>query len=107
MSTVSSITSATNNIYARPQSFGKRAMQRVLNLFGGKDELLTIENSKTIMAIEWIGREISSPENRLILGVTALLSQPFIDMHNKTISEDTKKYAVVFAGSNYKIKEVE
>lgn len=88
------ITGANNNLYMRPQTFGQRLAQHALDLFGGKDKLFTVKNPKAIKAIEWIGREISSPENRLILGVSALLTQPFIDMHNKTIDDETKKYAV-------------
>ena len=94
MASISGITSCSNNIYSRPQSWSKRAMQRVINLFGGKEETLTIDSTRARSAIKWIGREISSPENRLILGATALLSQPFIDLHNKTINDETKKYAV-------------
>lgn len=94
MSSVSRITSASNNLYSKPQSFSKRAMQRVINLFGGKERTFDIKSTKARSLVKWIGREISSPENRLILGVTALLSQPFIDLHNKTINEETKKYAV-------------
>lgn len=40
------------------------------------------------------GREISSAENRLILGATALMTQPFIDAHNRNIDEDTRRVAV-------------
>lgn len=40
------------------------------------------------------GREISSAENRLILGVTALMSQPFIDFYNRKIDEETRRVAV-------------
>ena len=40
------------------------------------------------------GREISSAENRLIFGATALMSQPFIDFHNRKIDEDTRRVAV-------------
>lgn len=45
---------------------------------------------KAIKAIDWAGREISSAENRLILGVTALASQPFIDLNNKKVDEKTR-----------------
>ncbi len=40
------------------------------------------------------GREISSAENRVILGATALMSQPFIDFYNRDIDEDTRRVAV-------------
>lgn len=51
-----------------------------------------IFNSKKLnRAISWAGEKISSPENRLILGVSALMSQPFIDLSNKRVDEDTRK----------------
>lgn len=40
------------------------------------------------------GREISSAENRLILGVTALMSQPFIDFYNRKVDEETRRVSV-------------
>ena len=51
----------------------------------------TVKSKKTNRAISWIGQKISSPQNRLILGVTALMSQPFIDLHNRKVDEDTRK----------------
>lgn len=53
-----------------------------------------VESEKWQKRIKWIGSEISSPENRLILGVTALMSQPFIDAKNKAVDEDTRKVSV-------------
>lgn len=50
-----------------------------------------VENRKVNRTISWIGKRISSPQNRLILGVTALLSQPFIDLNNKKVDEETRK----------------
>lgn len=46
---------------------------------------------KTLHRIKWIGQHITSPQNRLILGATALMSQPFIDLHNRNVDEDTRK----------------
>lgn len=79
----------------RPNSLVSRGImnnirQIGLNLCGGRNKTFTIKNPKTIEAIKWIGREISSPENRLILGITALASQPFIDAQNKTLDDDIK-----------------
>ena len=48
-------------------------------------------NGKMTNAVKWVGQHISSPENRLILGVTALMSQPFIDLHNRHVDERTKE----------------
>ncbi len=36
------------------------------------------------------GKAISSPEQRLILGGTALLTQPYIDLRSKDTDDDTK-----------------
>ena len=52
---------------------------------------VVIEGEKTNKAISWIGEKLSSPHNRLILGATALMSQPFIDLNNKRVDEDTRK----------------
>lgn len=41
--------------------------------------------------VNWCGKNISTPENRLILGVTALATQPFIDLYNKRVDPETRK----------------
>ena len=52
---------------------------------------MTVSSERANKAINWIGKTISSPENRFILGATALMSQPFIDLHNRKVDEDTRK----------------
>ena len=52
---------------------------------------VTVRGERANKIITWIGKNISSPENRLILGVTALMSQPFIDLHNRKVDEETRK----------------
>ena len=52
---------------------------------------MTVKSGKAERAIGWIGEKISSPQNRLILGVTALMFQPLIDLHNRKVDEDTRK----------------
>ena len=52
---------------------------------------VTITGKKANKALAWIGKRISSPQNRLILGATALMSQPFIDLHNRNVDEETRK----------------
>jgi len=42
-------------------------------------------------AVKWVGKHISTPENRLIIGISALASQPFIDLYNKEVDEQTRK----------------
>lgn len=51
----------------------------------------TIKGERANKALTWIGKKISSPQNRLILGASALMSQPFIDLSNKKVDEDTRK----------------
>lgn len=41
--------------------------------------------------INYFDKFISVPENRLIIGVSALASQPFIDLYNKKVDEKTRK----------------
>ena len=41
-----------------------------------------------------LATKIAGPENRLILGVSALASQPFIDYYNKNVDKETRKYSV-------------
>ena len=63
----------------------------IINKIVQKIPTVTLKNGKTLNSLKWIGQHISSPENRLILGVTALASQPFIDLHNRHVDENTKK----------------
>lgn len=51
-------------------------------------------SEKSTKIIKDIGENISSAEQRLILGATALMSQPFIDAHNKDVDEKTRKVSV-------------
>lgn len=41
--------------------------------------------------IHWFGKHISTPQNRIIVGVTALMTQPFIDLYNKKVDEKTRQ----------------
>lgn len=41
-----------------------------------------------------IGEKINSPEQRLILGATALATQPFIDLNNKKADKETRAVSV-------------
>jgi hypothetical protein len=73
ISSISRLTSAT----------ARRIMDAVPNM--------TVKSARANKVVSWIGKNVSSPENRFILGVTALMSQPFIDLHNKNVDEDTRK----------------
>lgn len=41
-------------------------------------------------AIKFFDKFVSVPENRLIIGVTALATQPFIDLYNKDVDKKTR-----------------
>ena len=68
-------------------NFANRTMDKIVR----KIPAATIKDGKILNAMKWAGQHISSPQNRLILGVTALMSQPFIDLHNRSVDEKTKK----------------
>lgn len=72
----------------------KNGSQKVQQTFYDCIPNVSIGSEKWQKRIKWVGQEISSPENRLILGVSALMSQPFIDAHNKSVDEDTRKVSV-------------
>lgn len=78
-----SIGSISNSISQIPRKIN----QGIVNIV----PKMTISNEKTLKGLKWVGEKVSSPENRLILGVTALMSQPFIDLNNKKVDEDTRK----------------
>ncbi len=67
------------------------AARSVTEVVTGAVPKMTVNSETANKAINWIGRKISSPQNRLILGASALLSQPFIDLKNKKVDEDTRK----------------
>ncbi len=76
------------------ERIGRKASRFVLNCVGSREKLPTISNPKTINTIDWIGKKLSSAENRLILGASALLSQPFIDASNKDVDKETRRYSI-------------
>ncbi len=79
-----------NFIYKAAKSSSRKVQQAFYNCLPNS----VVESEKWQKRIKWVGSEISSPENRLILGVSALMSQPFIDARNKSVDEDTRKVSV-------------
>lgn len=55
---------------------------------------MIINNKRIINGLNWVGKCIHSPEQRLILGATALATQPVIDLCNKNVDEETRKTSV-------------
>ena len=54
--------------------------------------IILSSNSEKI--ISYIGKTINSPEQRLIQGVTALMTQPLIDYYNKDADDQTRAVSV-------------
>ena len=50
---------------------------------------ITINSKKMDSAIKWVHENIASQDQRLILGLTALGTQPVIDLKNKKVDEET------------------
>lgn len=40
--------------------------------------------------LTYVNDKVSSPEQRLLMGITALFSQPIIDINNKRVNEETR-----------------
>lgn len=68
-----------------------RIPSKIVSYVVSKAPQITVGGERANKAVAWVGKNISSPENRFILGATALMSQPFIDLHNRKIDEDTRK----------------
>jgi len=56
--------------------------------FSGK--IWEVKNAKIINGINWLGEDFSSAMQRLVSGVTALMTQPFFDLNNKKTDEKTR-----------------
>ena len=68
----------------------KAVQQNLLNSFPNVE----ITSTRTQKLIKNAGEKISSAEQRLILGATALATQPFIDYKNRNVDEETRKVSV-------------
>ena len=80
----------TSSLYKNATRNAKTLKQGALNVLPNFE----VSNPKSVKFIGSIGRDISSAENRLILGLTALMSQPFIDAHNNVVDEKTRRVSV-------------
>lgn len=80
----------SSSIYRSMASSARNIKQKMLNTLPNAE----YSNEKVIRGIKATGEKISSAEQRLILGASALMSQPFIDAHNKRVDEKTRKVSV-------------
>lgn len=55
---------------------------------------VVLNNDRARQFVTKIGEKINSPEQRLILGATALATQPFIDLNNKKADKETRAVSV-------------
>lgn len=53
-----------------------------------------IKGERTLKFVHWLGGKMKASENRLIMGATALLSQPWFDIYNKKVDDETRSYSV-------------
>jgi len=55
----------------------------------------TVKKEGVLKAIKWTSDHLAAPHNnRLILGATAIIMQPLIDLYNKNVDEKTRKVSV-------------
>lgn len=66
-------------------------MIKLTNFITNKIPKKEFNGGRTEGIIHWFGKHISAPENRLIIGASALASQPFFDYYNKDVDEETRK----------------
>ena len=71
-------------------SFPEKVQQNVLDCFPNSE----YSNPNTVNFIKKVGEKVSSAEQRLILGATALITQPIIDAHNRKVDDETRKASV-------------
>ena len=55
---------------------------------------MIISNKYIKRGLEYAGKRLHAPEQRLILGATALATQPFIDLNNKSVDKETRMTSV-------------
>lgn len=92
ISPVSNISHLSSN---KAASFTSKIKQRCLNFLLSGNKQYTIENPKALKFIDFCSDKLSSSYNqRLILGATALATQPFIDLNNKKVDEETRRVSV-------------
>lgn len=78
------------SLYRRAANTCRNVKARGLALFPNAE----YSNEGVINGIKKTGEKISSAEQRLILGASALMSQPFIDGRNRNVDEETRKVSV-------------
>ncbi|MDD3436010.1 MAG: hypothetical protein PHC64_02550 [Candidatus Gastranaerophilales bacterium] len=52
---------------------------------------LEVSGDRAIKNLNWMGTDFNSAMQRLVAGITALMTQPFFDLYNKKTDEETRK----------------
>lgn len=55
---------------------------------------LIVSNKRVKNCLDYVGKNLHAPEQRLLLGATALAIQPFIDLKNKDVDKETRMMSV-------------
>ncbi len=79
-----------NMAFGSVKIYYQNVQQKVLNFLPNSE----YTSPTSVKFIKNTGEKISSAEQRLILGASALMSQPFIDSHNRNVDEKTRKVSV-------------
>lgn len=77
---------SVNNIIAPITNSAKNLYKKVPSLSVAKDNVIN--------NVVYIGEKWTSPQQRLVMGATAVLTQPFIDANNKKVDEETRRVSV-------------
>lgn len=54
---------------------------------------MTVKSGKKIGHLNNFGEKFTSPHNRAIMGITALVSQPLFDIYNNDVDKKTQNYS--------------
>lgn len=52
---------------------------------------MIINNNLINRCLNWAGKTLHAPEQRILIGATGLAIQPFIDLNNKNVDKETRK----------------
>lgn len=81
-----------NNINSRV-AFGKKSYKNI-EITQNSNKINFGSKKCARKFLKWMSNNFSSPHQRAILGITALCSQPFIDLQNKHIKNEDKPIVV-------------
>lgn len=77
--------------------------KNVIKDFGGnyinknyinKEAFINKSKKETCKFLRYLSKNFTSPHQRAVLGITAICTQPFIDLHNKNIKDEDKPVVV-------------